>query len=239
MTTLPAVTVTVAVAVPVTVSLSVAVTVSRTVSFSVTVKRWVTVAGLPAPTLAVLVTSTAPFARPGDVVAVATAVAVVVVVVLSSIGTTTSLGRVEVAMVVGPWTVVKAKEAGTVNAGSCCEERGGVTVDSGVGSATSGSMVRVMVAVPVGTAMVAVRVMGLVGRLEEVVCEVLVELIVARVAELVVVLAEEVVAGCTREEEGEEDDVVAGVGSTVTVTVPKPEVVTMTTVVLVVGPALD
>lgn len=223
MTTLPRVTV--------------AVTVSRTVSFCVTVTRSVTVGPPPAPTLSmlVLVGSAAPLASPGDVVAVAVVGRATVVDVLSSMGTTTSLGRVEVAMVVGPWTVVKAKEAGTVNTGSFCEETGSVTVDSGEGSATSGSMVRVMVAVPVGPAMVAVRVMGFVGRLEEVADGILVELGVALLAKLLAARVVELVVA-TREEEV---DVVAGVGSTVTVTVPKPEVVTMTTVVLVVGPALD
>ena len=105
------------------------------------------------------------------------------------------------ARVVGPRTVVKAREGGREKCGSRWEEDG-VTVDSGTGLATSGSMVRVRTAVP----MVAVRVTRLVA-----------EVIVVELGE----------------EEAEEGVAVVRGGSTVTITVPVPEVVSMTTVVTV------
>ena len=208
-TTFPAVTVSVAV--------TVAVAVSRSVTFSVIVTRSVTV----------VASTPAPFAWPGPPVPVTLALTltagtavvvtatmevevIVVVVVLSSTGTTLSVSLVvvEVARVVGPRTVVKEREAGREKCGRRWED--GVTVDSGTGLATSGSMVRVRTAVPI----VAVRVTRL----------------VAGGVVVVVELGEEV---------AEEGVVVVRGGSTVTYVVPMPEVVSITTVVMVLRAEVD
>jgi hypothetical protein len=118
-----------------------------------------------------------------------------------------------------------------------------------------GSMVKVRTAVPVAREIVAVRVMGWIMRVSdsevdaELVVELAVELAVEPVVELAVELAVELTPELAVElavelpldeddceekvEEGADD---SAVGSTVTVVVPKPLVVTKVTTVRVVGP---
>ncbi|KAH6847279.1 hypothetical protein B0I37DRAFT_397536 [Chaetomium sp. MPI-CAGE-AT-0009] len=171
---------------------------------------------------------------------------VAMVVVVSMMGMTRRVSKVEVEVesVVGRGTGGNSLEVGVPvdSADSDSDDDG----DGAAGGVTSGSIVRVRVAVPVERVMRAVRVMGLTTSISEDDSEGDSEGDPEGDSELVVV---ELTVELTSEEDGDKlnseedgdnreeaeeriDDSVVGVGSTVTVTVPIP-LVTVTMAVLV------